>query len=45
MFPSDERVQIVGHFLATMNTWSNDNLLGVPSESSKEEKVMKYMTK
>ena len=44
MFPSDERVQIVGHFLATMNTWSNDNLRE-PSESSKEEKVMKYMTK
>ena len=39
MFSSDEKVQI----LATMNTWSNDNLLS--SESSKEEKVMKYMTK
>ena len=40
MFSSDEKVQI----LATMNTWSNDNLRE-PSESSKEEKVMKYMTK
>ena len=36
MFSSDEKVQI----LATMNTWSNDNLRE-PSESSKEERVMK----